>query len=60
MSKKVLVLSSSPRKGGNSELLCDQFMAGAKEGDMTCFLMLEAKPSTQEEMTVSMNFPTNM
>ena len=31
MSKKVLVLSSSPRKGGNSDLLCDQFVAGAKE-----------------------------
>jgi len=31
MSKKVLVLSASPRKGGNSDLLCDQFMFGAKE-----------------------------
>jgi multimeric flavodoxin WrbA len=31
MSKKVLVLSASPRKGGNSDLLCDQFMIGAKE-----------------------------
>jgi len=31
MSKKVLVLSASPRKGGNSDLLCDQFMLGAKE-----------------------------
>lgn len=31
MSKKVLVLSASPRKGGNSDLLCDQFMAGARE-----------------------------
>ena len=30
MSKKVLVLSSSPRKGGNSDLLCDQFMLGAE------------------------------
>ena len=30
MSKRVLVLSSSPRKGGNSELLCEQFMAGAQ------------------------------
>ena len=32
MSKKVLVLSSSPRKGGNSDLLCDQFMMGAQDG----------------------------
>lgn len=31
MSKKVLVLSSSPRKGGNSDLLCNQFMQGAQE-----------------------------
>lgn len=31
MSKKVLVLSASPRKGGNSEMLCDQFMLGVKE-----------------------------
>ncbi|MBP2655559.1 MAG: Iron-sulfur flavoprotein [Firmicutes bacterium] len=31
MSKKVLVLSGSPRRGGNSDLLCDQFMLGAKE-----------------------------
>jgi len=31
MSKKVLVLSASPRKGGNSEMLCDQFMLGAEE-----------------------------
>lgn len=31
MSKKVLVLSSSPRKGGNSDLLCDEFVKGAKE-----------------------------
>lgn len=31
MGKKVLVLSASPRKGGNSDLLCDQFVLGAKE-----------------------------
>ncbi len=31
MSKKVLVLSSSPRRGGNSDLLCDQFALGARE-----------------------------
>lgn len=29
--KKVLVLSSSPRKGGNSDFLCDEFVRGAKE-----------------------------
>lgn len=31
MSKKVLIISASPRRGGNSDTLCDQFMAGAKE-----------------------------
>ena len=31
MAKKVLILSGSPRKGGNSDLLCDQFLRGAKE-----------------------------
>jgi multimeric flavodoxin WrbA len=31
MAKKVLILSASPRKGGNSDLLCDQFLRGAKE-----------------------------
>lgn len=31
MAKKILILSSSPRKGGNSDILCDEFMKGAKE-----------------------------
>jgi multimeric flavodoxin WrbA len=31
MSKKVLVISASPRKSGNSDLLCDQFILGAQE-----------------------------
>jgi multimeric flavodoxin WrbA len=31
MSKKVLILSSSPRKRGNSNALCDRFMEGAVE-----------------------------
>lgn len=31
MAKKVLILSSSPRKGGNSDLLCDAFLRGAAE-----------------------------
>lgn len=29
MSKKVLILSGSPRKGGNSDILCDEFARGA-------------------------------
>lgn len=31
MSKNVLILSGSPRKGGNSDLLCDEFSKGAQE-----------------------------
>lgn len=31
MSKKVLILSGSPRRGGNSDLLCDEFLRGAQE-----------------------------
>ena len=30
MKKKVLILSSSPRRNGNSDLLCDRFLEGAK------------------------------
>lgn len=29
--KKVLVISGSPRKGGNSDLLCDEFIRGARD-----------------------------
>ncbi len=29
--KKVLIISSSPRKNGNSQALCVQFAAGAEE-----------------------------
>lgn len=35
MSKKVLILSGSPRRGGNSDLLCDQFLKGAAEAGHT-------------------------
>ena len=27
--KNILILSASPRKGGNSDLLCDQFAKGS-------------------------------
>lgn len=33
MTKKVLVLSGSYRKGGNSDLLCDEFIRGAFESE---------------------------
>ena len=35
MSKNVLILSASPRKNGNSDLLCDEFAKGAKEAGHT-------------------------
>lgn len=31
MSKKILVISTSPRKGGNSDALADAFIRGAQE-----------------------------
>ncbi len=31
MSKNILVISASPRKGGNSDMLCDEFIRGAKD-----------------------------
>lgn len=31
MAKNILILSGSPRKGGNSDTLCDQFLKGAIE-----------------------------
>ena len=33
--KNVLILSGSPRKGGNSDLLCDAFQRGAEEAGHT-------------------------
>ena len=30
MSKKIVIISSSPRRGGNSDILCDEFASGAK------------------------------
>ena len=31
MSKNVLIISTSPRKGGNSEILADEFAKGARQ-----------------------------
>jgi hypothetical protein len=35
MSKKILVISTTPRKGGNSEILADEFIKGATESGNT-------------------------
>lgn len=34
-NKKVLVISASPRRGGNTDLLCDEFVKGAQEAGGT-------------------------
>ncbi len=31
MSKNILIISTSPRKNGNSEMLADAFLNGAKD-----------------------------
>lgn len=42
--KKVLIISSSPRQNGNSDLLCDQFLKGAQEsGHFTEKIFLKHK-----------------
>lgn len=47
MGKNVLILSGSPRKGGNSDLLCDEFMRGAQEkGNNVEKIRIAAKKST--------------
>lgn len=33
--KKVIIISSSPRRGGNSDTLCDRFLQGAQESGHT-------------------------
>lgn len=35
MSKNVLILSASPRKGGNSDVLCDEFLKGVLDSGHT-------------------------
>lgn len=35
MSKKILILSGSPRRAGNSDLLCDEFAKGARVAGRT-------------------------
>lgn len=35
MNKQILILAGSPRKGGNSDLLCDAFAQGAREAGHT-------------------------
>lgn len=47
MDKKVLILSGSPRKGGNSDILCGQFAQGAREaGNEVEIIRVAAKEVT--------------
>ena len=39
MRKRVVLLSASPRKNGNSDILCRQFIKGAEEAGHTCELI---------------------
>jgi len=43
MSRKVLILSASPRKNGNSDMLCDRFMVGAQDAGMRGVLVRTGK-----------------
>mgnify|MGYP005757406041 CR=1 FL=1 len=65
MSKNVLIISSSPRKGGNSDVLCDQFAKGAEGAGNTvekiclrdkkidycngCSVCIKGKPCPQKD-----------
>ena len=42
--KNVLILSSSPRRGGNSDTLCDEFMQGAIESGHRVHGMRRVQP----------------
>ncbi len=70
MSKNVLIISSSPRKGGNSDVLCDQFAKGAEEAGNTvekirlkdkninycngCGVCIKGKPCPQKDDAAEM------
>jgi multimeric flavodoxin WrbA len=50
MSKKVLIVAGSPRKAGNSRMLCDEFMKGAVEAqhnvELVSLAEKEVRPCT--------------
>lgn len=41
MSKKVFVLSGIPRKNGNSDVLCDQFVKSTRHHEVTKAFLAE-------------------
>lgn len=48
MKKKILVISASPRKEVNSDLLCDQFISGATKAGY----QIEKMPCATEKSTI--------
>ena len=53
MSKNVIIISSSPRKGGNSDTRCDKFAQGAKDaGNNVEKYFLKIKKSTTAQAAV--------
>lgn len=53
MGKNVLVLSGIPRKGGNSDLLCDEFVKGAeKAGNTAEKIFIREKISTTASVAI--------
>lgn len=49
MRKNVLVLSGSPRKNGNSDMLCDAFIKGAEKAG--CIFRLNSAPFPEIQST---------
>lgn len=37
MKKSILIISASPRKNGNSDILCDEFARGATEAGQEAY-----------------------
>lgn len=60
MSKNILILSSSPRRGGNSDLLCDAFLRGAQEsGNRVEKIFLADKKSIIVTVAIYAAIPAN-
>lgn len=55
MSKKVLILSASPRKNGNSDLLCDEFLKGSLGTGAWQIGDIKGKPAMSEAYTFGKN-----
>ena len=53
MSKRILILTGSPRRGGNSDLMADAFAKGASEaGTVLCSLILRINIFKDAELAI--------